>query len=713
MTWRPSWRSGVSAVALSALACGVSSSESSSPSQQGLPAPHDPVVDVQSGAEIRPLSCHPPPPPSFPLRIERALGGVQFVQPTQLVPSPVPGQWLVLERQGRIMRAEQATDGSWKAEPALDHQASVLSEYIEDGLLSLAFSPDFAETGEAFLSYTAPFDVVSYDSVISRIQSHDGGRTFDPTTEEDVLRLHQIAPGHNGGPIVFGPDRRLYIAFGDGWLDDPERWAQDREQLFGKILRVDALGTRPYTVPPDNPFTDGRTEIYAYGFRNPFSMSFDHEGRLWVADVGQDRWEEVDIVTAGGNYGWSKREGTHCWSDDPCEVEGAIDPVFQYSHTDGLAVKGGFVYRGEKIPWLRGMYVLGDYVSGRIWALEEQPDGRWVDREVLDSPLSITSFAEGPDHEIYITDFVGGGVHRVEPAEEALTPEAPTSLRALGCLDDGRADGMAGNLLSYEVNSPLWSDGLDKSRWVSLPVESKIHVDEDGNWHLPDGAFALKTFSFEGRRIETRMLTQQGGRWFGYAFEWNEAQDDAVLLTEGKSTTVGGVPWDIPSRTQCFACHTAAAGRALGFETGQLNREILGADELPTNQLARFASVGMLAAPIATEEAVRIEDPAGAGPLEERARAYLHANCSHCHRPLGPGGGSTDLRATIPRDAMRLCGQGTNVIEPGQPDASPLLARASRRGDGQMPPLGSHRVDEAGVDLLRQWIASLDSCPLP
>lgn len=681
------------------------------------------VTDAAYGYETGPLpsSCRPPPPAPYPVKATRIFDALAFEEPTLFIPSNLPGQWLVLERKGRVLRAELGALG-WTTQVMLDIHERVTSADGEAGLLGIALSPDFPMTGEVFLSYTAYSEIDSYQSRLSRFVSHDGGLSIDSHSEEVVLEFPQVVPGHNGGRMIFGPDRLLYFGSGDGWWGDPYRRAQDPHQLYGKVLRLDVLGGRPYLIPNDNPFAagGGLPEIFALGFRNPWGLSFDDEGKLWLADVGQDAWEEINIVVKGGNYGWPIREGTHCFQAQACEVPGAIDPVFEYPHIDGFSVSGGHVYRGSAIPQLRGKYVFGDFISGRLWSLEPTPEGRYVERELLDSPLGLVSIAEGADHEIYVADFFQGGIHRLDPTDPRA--EKPSSLRSLGCLNPLTSD-MDYRLIPYDVNSPLWSDGLDKHRWFSVPEGGSIHVAEDGNWYLPPGSVVLKTFEHQGRRIETRMLVREEDRWLGYAFEWNEAQTDAVLLTTGKTRQLGDFAWQIPSRAQCFACHTAASGRTLGFETAQLNRSIVYPTKRRANQIATFGHVGLLDTALDPASAPRFADPSSDAPATERARAYLHANCSHCHRPFAPGGGNFDLRAPVPEDQARLlCAraiwgstetQSAVVVAPGHPEGSVLLARMGLRGAGQMPPLGSSRVDPLGVELVSQWIRSLGACDVP
>lgn len=269
----------------------------------------------------------------------------------------------------------------------------------------------------------------------------------------EILAVRQPYPNHNAGHIQFGPDGMLYVGWGDGgWRGDPQRNGQNPGTFLGSMLRLDphaavreGTGTeemkrgapaeegRTYRVPPDNPFVGRagfRPEVWAYGFRNPWKFSFDPSGRLIVADVGQDRWEEIDIVRRGGNYGWNVREGRHCY-DPPanCETKGFEDPVYEYSHAEGNCITGGYVYTGRRIPALRGYYIFGDYVRGWIRAMPLPPaegrDGSVPSveagvRELLRRPIRISTFGVDGDGEIYVADFESGHIFRLTPSGPAL-----------------------------------------------------------------------------------------------------------------------------------------------------------------------------------------------------------------------------------------------------------------------------------------------------
>lgn len=683
--------------------------------------PARPVVDAETGFDVRPKAthCQPPAVPASLIEATRIFPSVTIREPVMLLRPSSTLPWYVLEQNGRVLRVP---DGATAAEVVLDLSDVVDRPDTDAGMLGIAFSPQFAATGEVFVAYTAKSTTSLFTSVVSRFKSRDGGRTLDRSTEQTVLAIPRDEIYHHGGRLVFGPDGYLYVGMGDGSFGDPRQNAQNRDLLFGKILRIDVLAGRPYAIPSDNPFASGggRPEIFALGFRNPWSFSFDESGALWVGDVGHEHWEEIDRVVKGGNYGWPLREGTHCFATDPCDVPPTEPPIYEYPHLDGFSVTGGLVYRGTRIPSLRGKYVFGDFVNGRISVLEDEGHGV-VARELLASGLGLASFAEGPDHELYVVDYFGGGLYRLDLHD--VLPAAPTSLAALGCLGPNDPARMAMGLIPYDVISPLWSDGFDKQRWVSIPDGTTIHVEPDGDWTLPPGSLLLKTFSHEGRRVETRMMVNDPTRgWLGHTFEWNEAQTDAVLLDEGKTKRVGDVDWQFPSRSQCFSCHTSVAGRTLGLENAQLNRDVVyPRTRRRANQLTTFSRAGLLDAPVDAALAPRLADPsADQAPLEDRARSYLHANCSFCHRPFGPGRGIADLRASATlADTGLLCNApfagdlGTNdglLVAPGQPERSVVAARMLARGAGRMPPLGTARVDEEGAALLTRWIMSISSC---
>jgi glucose/arabinose dehydrogenase len=315
-------------------------------------------------------------------------------------------------------------DSRLQAEPFLD-VASRTSSGGERGLLGLAFSPSFTDDRRFFVNYTDP----GGNTVVAeyRVSADDPGRA-DPASERVVLRIEQPYANHNGGGLAFGPDGLLWIGTGDGGSGgDPEGRAQRLDTLLGKFLRIDPdpQDGAPYTVPADNPFVgrDGaRAEIWASGLRNPWRFSFDRAtGDLWIGDVGQGAWEEIDVLrtgTAGGaNLGWNVMEGSHCFEPaEGCDTDGLVLPVAEYDHGQGCSVTGGVVYRGAAIPGLAGTYLFGDFCSGTIWGLDAAA-GRPAARVLAATGLAIASFGEDEAGELYVADLSGGRVLRVAAAE--------------------------------------------------------------------------------------------------------------------------------------------------------------------------------------------------------------------------------------------------------------------------------------------------------
>ena len=320
------------------------------------------------------------------------------------------GRWFILEQAGRVLAL---TERDARPTVVLDISSRIESGG-EEGLLGLAFAPDFDRSGVFFLDYNI---ANPRRTVISSMALK--GDVADAASERILLEIMQPFPNHKGGQLAFGPDGYLYIAMGDGGSGgDPFRNGQNRNALLGKILRIDVKDRAKYAVPPDNPFAGGggRGEIYAFGLRNPWRFSFDREtGELWTGDVGQNLWEEVDVVTKGANYGWNVMEGKHCYNAATCDMSGLTLPVFEYGHDAGAcSVTGGFVYRGSAVPELRGAYVYADYCNGRIWALRYRNGQVTAQDQIMASGFQISSFAQDRDGELYVLQYATpGGVFKI------------------------------------------------------------------------------------------------------------------------------------------------------------------------------------------------------------------------------------------------------------------------------------------------------------
>ena len=358
----------------------------------------------------------PAPQPEKPLQLALEQVVTGLANPVDLQEPPdSSGRLFVIEQPGTI-RIIQA--GTLVSMPFLDITSRVASGG-EMGLLGLAFHPDFAQNRRFFVDYTSTAGGTLHTVIAEYHASGTDPNLADPA-ESVILTVDQPYENHNGGQIVFGPDGFLYIALGDGGSGgDPLGNGQSLSTLLGKLLRID-VGSAPYAVPPDNPFVGqaGMDEIWAYGLRNPWRFSFDRgTGRLFLADVGQSDFEEVDIVTRGGNYGWGVMEGNHCYPPPSatCDMTGLTLPIAEYGHDEGDSITGGFVYRGPLITRLRGTYVFGDFISGNIWGLSEDSPGVWSRSLLLASGLNISSFAQDGAGELYVLDY-NGTVYRLRAA---------------------------------------------------------------------------------------------------------------------------------------------------------------------------------------------------------------------------------------------------------------------------------------------------------
>ncbi|MGD9933310.1 MAG: sorbosone dehydrogenase family protein [Dehalococcoidia bacterium] len=328
------------------------------------------------------------------------------------------GRLFVIEKEGLVRVVK---GGALVAEPFLDVRDLVTDSGNEQGLLGIAFHPDYARNGRFFIAFTAAGS--NANSLAEFRAGNPAGDRADRDSGRVLLAIPDTRSNHNGGMVAFGPDGYLYLSTGDGGGGgDPDRAGQDVSTLQGKILRLDVDGAAPFAIPADNPFarTNGaRGEIWAYGLRNPWRFSFDREtGDLWIADVGQNEYEEVNLqpaASAGGeNYGWSVMEGTHCFRPaDGCDTSGKVLPVHEYSHDDGgCSVTGGYRYRGADVPGLRGLYVFVDYCQRDLLALA--PDGAgWRVLSIGRTPGRVSAFGEDEAGELYLVSDGDGGLYRI------------------------------------------------------------------------------------------------------------------------------------------------------------------------------------------------------------------------------------------------------------------------------------------------------------
>lgn len=311
------------------------------------------------------------------------------------------GRLFIIEQPGRILiyNGQELLDA-----PFLDLREQVTTQGSEQGLLGLAFHPEYEENGTFFVSYTDK----SGTSVISRFLVSEDPNQADGTTESILLTIPQPFRNHNGGQILFGPEGYLWIAIGDGGsAGDPQGNGQNLDTLLGKLLRVD-INQEPYAIPEENPYGN---EIWATGLRNPWRITFDPTtSDLYIADVGQGKWEEVNFLPAntpgGSNFGWDFREGAHGFEGTPPEDLRLIDPVAEYDHSRGCSVSGGAVYRGSLLEW-QGVYLYGDFCSGRVWGLLDTPSGEWLNETLYQLDRRIAAIDQDEFGEVYLVDILG------------------------------------------------------------------------------------------------------------------------------------------------------------------------------------------------------------------------------------------------------------------------------------------------------------------
>ncbi|MEZ5498977.1 MAG: PQQ-dependent sugar dehydrogenase [Steroidobacteraceae bacterium] len=695
---------------------------------------------------------------SFALESAPAFPNLSFQTLSDLKQAPGDNDfWYVLELRGVIRRfandpAVDATDLMMD----IRSRVSDLGPGSDTGAVGFTFHPNYPTDPRIFITYTVaiPNRFVIH---VSSFRTNDGGQTFDPNSETVLLEVEKTNVYHDGGFLAFGPDGFLYVGIGDGggYGDDhpPIGNGQKTQTVMGKVLRIDvsgSSGTVPYRIPASNPFagnpacnvngtsTSNCPEIFAWGFRNPFRGSFDRStGQLWIGDVGQERWEEADRVTLGGNYGWRCFEGTGVFNSDCGTAQNLLPPVVQFANPGGSAMIGGYVYRGQAIPLLRGKFVFADFLKGAFFVdATATPTVTKVfggDPSLGDGKDigvgGIVAFAEDQAGEIYIADYFGSVV-KLTATGIGSGPSLPSQLSQTGCVDSSNPSSPATGLIPYAPAAPFWSDDAIKRRWIALPNNSRIDVSAaSGDWDFPNGTVLMKDFSIGNQLVETRFFMRHNdGSWAGYTYEWNAAQSEATRVTGGKDVTVAGQVWHIPSEAECLSCHTQAAGRSLGLETAQLNSNFSYPSQpsppftgRTDNQLHTLAAVDLFAPALTQDPASlpALPDPYGStGTLAERARAWLHTNCSQCHRPNGGAPSTMDLRYSTAMDQTNTCNAdpantlgvaNARLIKPSDPDGSIVYLRMNRRGANQMPPLASNLVDTRGAQLLRDWIAGMNS----
>ena len=682
---------------------------------------------------------------------------------TQLVASPLEdGRWYYSLRGGQVYTF---AEGDEAVALVVDISPAVELSNRELGLFAVAIDPLSADAPQMYLTYSAkPEGSGNHLGRIARFPLDTDTQTAHLDDQEIIWQVVDPSASHNINQASFGPDNMLYFSVGDGGNpNDRYRNGQNTETLFATIARIDPRNPtdeRPYSIPDDNPFavlddsegsgddsegsgddsedeTDNAAqEIWAWGLRNPWRFSFDSEtGALYVGDVGQDAWEEVNRVEGGENFGWPLREGPDCLSEDPCEGD-FTEPVWAYTHAEGASISLGFVYRGEAIPELYGHLFAADFANGSIWSIDLEPETGAQATLQLESGLNIATFAEGHDHEMYVLRYAGNGngqVFRIDPAPERTEEDTfPRQLSDTGCVDMEDPLAPVPGLLPFRPAARLWSDGAEKARFMYVPPDRRIDVQPDGDFHLPVGSVLVKHFGFDDVIHETRLLIHhENGGWRGYSYRWDEDGDDATLLESSFTENLpNDVRWLYPSRSQCNQCHTEQAGIGLGLEVLQFGLPYAALEDgTPQMDVLRdfdlFNEASLARIDALEDERDPMPTPFGDADLDRRARAYLHANCAGCHRPDGPSAqGDLDLRYTTPMADRGICDelptQGTlyrpdgddlRLLIPGDADHSILWLRMETTDVFRMPALGTVVPHDDGLALIREWIESIDDCP--
>jgi len=546
----------------------------------------------------------------------------------------------------------------------------------------------------------------------------------------------------------------LYVSTGDAANPnppDPFNTGQDVSDLLSSILRIDVDRKddgKNYAIPNDNPFVamkGARPEVWAYGLRNPWRMSFDRQtGELFVGNVGWELCESVHRVEKGGNYAWSAMEGPQPIKPEKVGPTPIRPALIELPHTIACSVTGGLVYRGRKFPELHGAYVFGDWETRRLWAARFEGDRTREMPEIARPSVRVVAFGEDKDGKLYSLDYDDGTLHTIERNDrDGRNADFPTKLSQTGLFASVRQHTPAAGVVPFAVNSRQWQDGATAEHMVALPGVSSVTLHATGkpipglvSWHsfrmhFPKDAVLTRTLSLGGRRVETQILHFEGVDWRPYTFAWRDDQADADLVpAEGAEQEVSDGAqkrlWQFPSRSQCMSCHSKQSEYALAFLPEQLNRS--GPDG--HNQLVALTEAGYIhradsdgrslppfdAASAASEQ--KLADPADAGqPLEARAKSYLHGNCGHCHSDHG--GGSVPLRLKFPVVVAEMKAVGirptrgdfaladARIIKPGDPGANTLYFRMAKFGRDRMPHIGSERPDGAALKLIEQWIAGL------
>lgn len=728
-----------------------------------------------------------------------------FVGSTTAIESTSADNRIYVSTLEGLIQAFEDDPGTSAADTFLDLRDRVALVF-EGGLLGFALHPDFGQPGSPqgrsfYVYYTShcPIDssgnapnlaacddsyptaptIGFYDVWIrlSRFEVFEGTLVGDPSSEQILYNVRLLNGIHRGGAIDLRDNGRLFLSVGD--LGDRATAQTITDNFNGSVLRIDVnvgdngdgtwtcpagshqprrtfdtsdeVSGRYYCIPDDNPFLDPGgsvlEEYCALGLRNPYRLGIDSAtGRVWVGDVGDAQREEVNVIECGRNYGWPFREGTVPGPGlEPATILGVVtEPVVDFTRDEARSIIGGNVYRGTRFPDLVGKYLVGDFVTSRIWAIDYDEATSSGTKDYLTDfcCFNLGAWGQKNDGEVLIGNVYSSGRLYTLDRTGTPTPDAPALLSETGAF--ANMAGASQVWVPYGLNQPFWSDGAIKSRFLALPndgvrddASEKIGFSETGNWSFPTGTVIMKHFelAYDARfpalrvRLETRFLVLgTDDLWYGLTYRWRTDNSDADLLTGSETgdyliRDIDGVAstqtWYFPSRTDCLTCHIDASGGALGLRTNQLNGDLYELVGIVDNQLEVWNDLGMFTPALDPAAIPTMPKSPALGdvtaPLQDRARSWLDSNCGYCHRPGGVNAGF-DARWETPYEQQGFVGTavrddlgvpGMVVLFPGDPTRSALAVRAGAVGAIGMPPLAKSLPETPGVNVLTSWIERL------
>ena len=730
--------------------------------------------------------------------VENAFPNLTFPDPIGMQELPDQSGFFVAGKQGYIWLISNDPSTIEKKEVLNISDLVITGE--DAGLINFILHPEFdfdqsLSKGYAYVYY--PFHPIFEDgnqpriNRLSRFTYDFDLQQFDPQSEFILIQDYDPQGYHMGGGMFFDNQGFLNFTIGDGGSTADGLFEETMQQidkyLMGGLFRIDVdknpntshpirkqpetypgkpsdlpeTFTQGYFIPNDNPWQDENggilEEFYGLGLRSPHRASYDpFEEKIWIGDVGAGAREEITILPKGGNAQWPFMEGNY--KRDNARPQNLIGietpPKFDYERSNGVAVIGGFVYRGDK--WshvLDGYYLFADHSNGNIWSLNPVTDEvvllANVPKTGVGSKRGIGSFATDANGEIYVLNMYGknmeGGTIQRLKLNQVAPAYIPVTLSETGAFKDLNTLETVDGIIPYGTNSPLWSDGASKRRWLSIPNDGSYNTPEEQvvfsefeNWQFPPGSVFIKHFELPidernpdlTRRLETRFyIIDQNLEAYGLTYKWNEAGTDAELLN---TEVIASYPvikadgstemqtWNYPNRLQCNSCHTPNAGFVLGVNTAQLNGNFSYPNGNTANQLVTLEHLGIFANSINIDA---IGDLPKAAPIddesvseEHRVMSYLDANCAHCHRPNGVEG-VFDARLSTPLIYKNLIQQfgvshntpfGQKMIVPKDHEASQIWIRDNSIEENKMPPIAKNIVDEKYIEVLERWINNLD-----